>query len=134
MAEESMSEFAAVFVEESGGRLIELKQSVAALAGNPAQPAECEKARISSHTIRGMAAQMGYEDIAKISKEVELLFVELKKKGAAPSPDMVAGAGDCASALEKMFAGLAAGAPAAVEPEVLTARMQTLNASIGAAK
>ena len=134
MAEDSMSEFAAVFVEESGGRLVELKQSVEALAGNQALPAECEKARISSHTIRGMAAQMGYEDIAKISKEVELLFVELKKKGTPPSPDMVSGARDCAAALEKMFAGLSGGTPAEVRPDDLAARMQTLNASIGAAK
>ena len=134
MAENPMSEFAAVFVEESGGRLTELKRSVEALASNPSLPAECENARISSHTIRGMAAQMGYEDIAKISKEVELLFVELKKKGAAPSPDMVSGARDCASALEKMFAGLSGGTPPEVNPETLTSKMQALSAGIGAAK
>lgn len=134
MADNPMAEFAVVFVEESGGRLTELKQSVEALAGNPALAAECEKARISSHTIRGMAAQMGYDDIAKISKEVELLFVELKKKGTAPSPDMVSGARDCTAALEKMFAGLAGGTPEGVNPEILAARMQTLSAGIGAAK
>lgn len=131
---ENMSEFAAVFVEESGGRLVELKRSVEALASNPALPAECENARISSHTIRGMAAQMGYEDIAKISKEVELLFVELKKKGSAPSPDMVSGARDCTAALEKLFAGLAGGTPADVNPETLVSKMQTLSAGIGAVK
>ena len=134
MAENPMSEFAAVFVEESGGRLTELKTAVSALAANPAQPAQCETARISSHTIRGMAAQMGYEDIAKVSKEVEMLFVELKKKGAAPSPDMVSGAGDCAAALEKMFAWLAGGTPPEVNPETLTSKMQALSAAIGAAK
>lgn len=134
MAENPMSEFAAVFVEESGGRLTELKGAVEALAGNPALAAECEKARISSHTIRGMAAQMGYEDIAKISKEVEMLFVELKKAGSPPSPDMVAGARDCAAALEKMFSVLASGTPQGIHPELLASRMQTLSAGIGAAK
>lgn len=134
MAENPMSEFAAVFVEESGGRLAELKQSAEALAGNPALPAECEKARISSHTIRGMAAQMGYEEIAGISKEVELLFVELKKRGAAPSPEMVEGALDCVSALEKLFAGLAGGTPAEVDSGALVSRMQALGAGIGAVK
>jgi len=134
MAENPMAEFAAIFVEESGGRLTELKGAVEALAGNPALPAECEKARISSHTIRGMAAQMGYEDIAKVSKEVEMLFVELKKSGSAPSPDMVSGARDCAAALEKMFSVLASGTPPGIHPEILASRMQTLSAGIGAAK
>ena len=132
MADNPMAEFAGVFVEESGGRLKELKGSMEALAGNQALPAECEKARISSHTIRGMAAQMGYDDIAKISKEVELLFVELKKKGAAPTPDMVSGAQECTAALEKMFAELAGGGPAGVEAGGLVSKMQALSA--GAAK
>jgi hypothetical protein len=47
---------------------------------------------------------------------------------------MIAGAGDCAAALEKMFAGLAGGTPPEVNPETLTTRMQTLSAGIGAAK
>lgn len=128
MADNPMLEFAAIFVEESGGRLKEFKAAVDALASDPAQPAECEKARISSHTIRGMAAQMGYEDIARVSKEAELLFVGLKKKGSAPSAEMVAGARDCAAALEKMFSGLSSGAaPEGVEPEKLAARMRELS-------
>ena len=131
MADNPMLEFAAVFVEESGGRLKEFKAAVAALAADPAQPAECEKARISSHTIRGMAAQMGYEDIAKISKEAELLFVGLKKKGSAPTGEMVAGARDCAAALEKMFSGLSSGtAPDGTETEKLVARMQELGRAL----
>lgn len=130
MADNAMAEFAAVFVEEAGGRLAELRRSVDALAGDPANAEECEKTRISSHTIRGMAAQMGYEDIAKISKEVELLFVELKKKGAAPSADMVAGARDCAAALQKLFDALKTGGAAGVDAEPLASRMQAFTRSL----
>ena len=129
MADNPMLEFAAVFVEEAGGRLTELRRCVDVLAA-ASTPEECEKARISSHTIRGMSAQMGYDDIARVAKEIELLFVALKKTGSAPGADMVAGVRNCTTALETLFNGLAKGAPATVDADGLVARMQAFTGAI----
>lgn len=97
---EEVNELVAVFMEEAETRLRDLKS---ALEQKEINETGCEKARISSHTIKGMSSQMGYDKTAAVSKEIEQFFISVKEIKKLPSASDMQVINEGVWVIEKLF-------------------------------
>ncbi|MCX7905427.1 MAG: Hpt domain-containing protein [Elusimicrobiales bacterium] len=73
---EATNEFLSIFLEEAQLRIKDIEQAMEALKKGDYSAQEA--IRISTHTLKGMFMQMGFDNTAKILKEIENLFTKLK--------------------------------------------------------
>ncbi len=106
MADTQLSEFAAIFLEEGRQRLKDFSQSIDLMLLSAPDMDNCDKARIAIHTIKGMSSQMGYENIAAVSKAAEEYFVAVKNMNKMPLKQDLSVFKKTAQALENMFSAL----------------------------
>lgn len=73
---ETTNEFLAIFLEEAQSRLNDMEEAIKSLKKGDFSAQE--KMRVSAHTLKGMALQMGFENTSKLPKQIEHLFIKLK--------------------------------------------------------
>lgn len=73
---ETTNEFLAIFLEEAQSRLNDMEEAIKSLKNGDFSAQE--KIRVSAHTLKGMALQMGFENTSKLPKQIEHLFIKLK--------------------------------------------------------
>lgn len=66
-----VSQYLSMFIDESKEHLQELNENLLRLESNPREIGVVHNIFRSAHTLKGMAATMGYEDIASLTHEME---------------------------------------------------------------
>lgn len=122
---EAVNELVAVFMEEADGRLKDLKSAVY----SEINESNCEKARISSHTIKGMSSQMGYDRIAAVSKEIEKFFISVRDMKKLPSHKDMEKIKKGVTAVEKLFEELKNNGSEVSDISELLSELNRLNSS-----
>src|SRR5438270_12113752 len=84
---DDMSKYRELFVQEANEHVQALNQSLLKLEGNPNNKEDLDAAFRAAHTIKGMAASMGYDQIRQICIVVEELFDRLRKGTAFLTPE-----------------------------------------------
>src|SRR5258705_4036665 len=84
--------------------------------GNPASPEPVGGLFRAVHTIKGMAATMGYGRVADLSHRMENLLDHLRRSGRAPADEIIQLLFRATDALEKAVGLAVAGAERQSEP------------------
>ncbi|MGL5687059.1 MAG: Hpt domain-containing protein, partial [Vagococcus fluvialis] len=84
-----------LFFEETDEHLENLNDGVLTLESNPESEETIDSIFRSAHTLKGMAATMGYETMAKLTHKMENVFQYLKNKTIEVNSDSISLIFDC---------------------------------------
>jgi chemotaxis protein histidine kinase CheA len=125
-----MREFLDMFVTEGNEHLSKMESAAMALKSRADDAEAIETARVSSHTLKGMANQLGFGTIGALGKAVEALFTTIRKNSQTPSADMIVAFADSVALLKTLMAQTASGAdPADPRLDALVKRLEGQAAS-----
>ena len=80
-----------------------MNQALLKLEENPDVKEHLDLIFRSAHTIKGMAATMGYEQTKELCKNIENVFDELRKKQSILTPNLASALFKCIDALQQMI-------------------------------
>jgi len=101
-----MSEkFQEMFEEETKEQIEKMNENLLSLEKDPTDVELIEEIYRASHTLKGMAGTMGYEDIQKISHRMEELFENLKSEGKKVDDRLFELLFDCVDTIEILSTG-----------------------------
>ncbi|MFH1783765.1 MAG: chemotaxis protein CheA [bacterium] len=87
--EMDMSQYKEMFISEAQEHLQEMNRALLELEKSPQDENLLNQIFRGSHTLKGMAATMGYESITKLSHHMEDVLDTLKKGGMKVNPEVV---------------------------------------------
>src|SRR5436190_16403658 len=96
-----LSQYAELFLAESREHLSACNQLLLEWERNPASPEPVGGLFRAVHTIKGMAATMGYGRVADLSHRMENLLDHLRRSGRAPADEIIQMLFRATDALEK---------------------------------
>jgi len=99
-----LAKYRAVFLEEAGEHLEEMSRGLLELERDPARAESLDLVFRMAHSIKGMAASLGYEAIAELSHRLEDRMQEARSAGRVD----VAGLAQLFKGLEELEAMVAA--------------------------
>jgi two-component system chemotaxis sensor kinase CheA len=85
----NLEEYKDMFLSETSEHLQMLNDNLLKIEKDPSDMEALKDVFRSTHTIKGMAATMGYEDITKVSHEMESALDPYRKNKLPLTPDMV---------------------------------------------
>lgn len=103
------SKYLDLFFEETDEHLQSLNEQVLALEINPEDSSIVDVMFRSAHTIKGMAATMGYDTMAKLTHKMENVFDLLKQKIISADATSIALIFDCLDTLSDLVEDLREG-------------------------
>ncbi|MDI3280113.1 MAG: chemotaxis protein CheA [Bacillota bacterium] len=104
-----MSQYLGVFLDETREHIQAMNDGLLALEGNPEDQDSLEKIFRAAHTLKGMSATMGFNDLAELTHAMESLLDKLRKKELAVTSDLMDLIFQCVDALETLTEEIAAG-------------------------
>ncbi len=84
-----MAKYRAMFVTEAQEHLQQMNSGVMSLEDDPSDPGRIQGLFRNAHSIKGMAASMGYEGVASLSHRLEDLMDRYRQGGAAVEPEAI---------------------------------------------
>lgn len=129
MADINMDEYRRVFIEESRELLQSLTDSLLALEKEPADLAPVEECFRVAHSLKGMAATMGYDDVSHLTHKMEALLDGARKKTRYVTSDDVDLLLKCCDALQTSVERLAGETKETVDLSELAAELEQAAAS-----
>ncbi|MFR1829315.1 MAG: chemotaxis protein CheW [Clostridium butyricum] len=96
------SQYMSMFLEESLDNLQTLNESLLELEQNPEDVDKVNEIFRVAHTIKGMAATMGFNDLAELTHKMEDVLSEFREGELKVTQDVVTVLFDCLDTLEKM--------------------------------
>ncbi|AQR97035.1 chemotaxis protein CheA [Clostridium saccharoperbutylacetonicum] len=96
------SQYMSMFLEESLDNLQTLNESLLDLEQNPEDTDKVNEIFRVAHTIKGMAATMGFTDLAELTHKMEDVLAEFREGELKVTQDVVTVLFDCLDTLEKM--------------------------------
>ena len=75
-----ISQYKPMFISESREHLKTLNKSLLELGRNPENERELNEMFRAAHSLKGIAAMMGYDGISKLSRTIESLMDKLRKE------------------------------------------------------
>lgn len=109
------SQYMSMFLEESLENLQTLNESLLDLEQNPDDTDRVNEIFRVAHTIKGMAATMGFTDIAELTHKMEDVLAEFRSGELKVTQNVVTVLFDCLDTLEKMVDNVQEGSDATVE-------------------
>lgn len=103
------SQYLEIFLTEAREHLQNLNQSLLELEANPHKSGPLEEIFRSAHTLKGMAATMGYEQIAQLTHEMENILSALRQQKIEVTASIVDTLFQCLDVLEQMLEAVEAG-------------------------
>ncbi|WP_244834788.1 chemotaxis protein CheA [Clostridium sp. BJN0001] len=97
------SQYMSMFIEESLDNLQTLNESLLDLEQNPEDIDKVNAIFRVAHTIKGMAATMGFTDVAELTHKMEDVLAEFRSGELKVTQDVVTVLFDCLDTLEKMI-------------------------------
>ncbi|MEK4485198.1 chemotaxis protein CheA [Psychrobacillus sp. FSL H8-0484] len=103
------NQYLEMFIEESKEHLQACNEHLLELEKNPANIAIVNEVFRSAHTLKGMSATMGYEDIANLTHKMENVLDEIRNNRLHVTPDLLDVVFIAVDQLEEMVLDIAAG-------------------------
>jgi two-component system chemotaxis sensor kinase CheA len=94
-----VSKYKELFVSESREHLQALEEAILDLEREPSSAEALERVLRSAHTLKGMAAMMGYEDMSQLAHHIEGLLDKVGKGTLAVAPTLIDLLFECADIL-----------------------------------
>lgn len=82
------SKYLALFVSEANAHVAELWGGIGSLCAAEFQPQLIDELFRHAHSIKGMAAAMGFEEITALARAAELLLGKLREQRRVPPPPL----------------------------------------------
>ena len=117
------SQYMSLFLEESLDNLQTLNESLLELEQNPEDTDKVNEIFRVAHTIKGMAATMGFNDIAELTHKMEDVLSEFREGELKVTQDVVTVLFDCLDTLEKMVDLVQEGSDEQVNIEDIMAKL-----------
>ena len=118
------SQYMTMFIEESMDNLQTLNESLLDLEQDPSDVDKLNEIFRVAHTMKGMAATMGFSDIAELTHKMEDVLSEFRDGELSVTQEVVTVLFDCLDTLEKMITNVEEG----VEEQVdINSIMEALN-------
>lgn len=121
------SKYLDLFFEETDEHLQSLNEQVLELENNPEDSSIVDVMFRSAHTIKGMAATMGYDTMAKLTHKMENVFDLLKQKIIAADTISIALIFDCLDTLSDLVEDLREGNDAVRDISNLAKRLDQVS-------
>ena len=102
MSGDDKSAYRDLFVQEANEHVQYLNQSLLKLEEDPKNKEHLDAAFRSAHTLKGMAATMGYDQIKELCKAVEELFDKFRKDEEKITSDVASYLFKCFDAIQQM--------------------------------
>ncbi|MBE6072848.1 MAG: chemotaxis protein CheA [Clostridium butyricum] len=109
------SQYMSMFLEESLDNLQTLNESLLDLEQNPDDTDKVNEIFRVAHTIKGMAATMGFNDLAELTHKMEDVLAEFRAGELKVTQDVVTVLFDCLDTLEKMVDNVQEGSDEKIE-------------------
>lgn len=103
------NQYLEMFIEESKEHLQACNEHLLALEKNPEDIAIVNEVFRSAHTLKGMSATMGYEDIANLTHKMENVLDEIRNNRLHVTPDLLDVVFTAVDQLEEMVIDIAEG-------------------------
>ena len=117
------SQYMSMFLEESLDNLQTLNESLLELEQNPEDIDKVNEIFRVAHTIKGMAATMGFTDLAELTHKMEDVLSEFREGELKVTSDVVTVLFDCLDTLEKMVDNVQEGSDEKVDIEGIMAKL-----------
>ena len=117
------SQYMSMFLEESLDNLQTLNESLLELEQNPEDIDKVNEIFRVAHTIKGMAATMGFTDLAELTHKMEDVLSEFREGELKVTSDVVTVLFDCLDTLEKMVDSVQEGSDEKVDIEGIMAKL-----------
>lgn len=111
------SQYMSMFLEESLDNLQTLNESLLDLEQNPEDTDKVNEIFRVAHTIKGMAATMGFTDLAELTHKMEDVLAEFREGELKVTQNVVTVLFDCLDTLEKMVDNVQEGSDEKVDIE-----------------
>ncbi|MDU4478617.1 chemotaxis protein CheA [Clostridium sp.] len=122
------SQYMSMFLEESLDNLQTLNESLLDLEQNPEDTDKVNEIFRVAHTIKGMAATMGFTDIAELTHKMEDVLAEFRAGELKVTQDVVTVLFDCLDTLEKMVDNVQEGADESVDIDGIMKMLEEIKA------
>ena len=109
------SQYMSMFLEESLDNLQTLNESLLDLEQNPEDTDKVNEIFRVAHTIKGMAATMGFTDLAELTHKMEDVLAEFRAGELKVTQDVVTVLFDCLDTLERMVDNVQEGSDESVD-------------------
>ena len=121
------SQYLTMFLEESMENLQTLNESLLELEQNPNDVDKLNEIFRVAHTIKGMAATMGFTDLAELTHKMEDVLSEFREGKLKVTQDVVTVLFDCLDTLEKMVSNVEEGSDEKVEMQGIIDRLISIS-------
>jgi two-component system chemotaxis sensor kinase CheA len=115
-----------LYLTEAYAHVAVMEESVAAFGDSPADSELLSSIGRAAHTLKGMSATMGYEDLAHLSAGVESLMDAVTQGPAAGTSELGELLTDCIEALRLLLQQAVDGGACDIELDELLRRMELL--------
>ena len=109
------SQYMNMFLEESMDNLQTLNESLLELEQNPTDVDRINQIFRVAHTIKGMAATMGFSDIAELTHKMEDVLADFREGKLQVTQEVVTVLFDCLDTLERMVSNIEEGSDAKID-------------------
>ena len=104
-----MNAYLAMFIDESNDHLQSLNENLLRLEGAPEDISIVQDIFRSAHTLKGMSATMGYEDIADLTHKMENVLDAIRNEKIKVTPEILDVVFESVDHLEEMVGDIASG-------------------------
>lgn len=121
------SQYMNMFLEESMDNLQILNESLLELEKNPNDVDKVNEIFRVAHTIKGMAATMGFTDIAELTHKMEDVLSKFREGQLNVTQEVVTVLFDCLDTLERMVSNIEEGADSSIDIEVIIKSLHNIS-------
>ncbi|RDI47437.1 two-component system chemotaxis sensor kinase CheA [Falsibacillus pallidus] len=121
-----MNQYLEVFIEESREHLQSCNENILALEKNPDDLSIVNEIFRSAHTLKGMSATMGYEDIAHLTHVMENVLDAIRNEKIKVTPELFDVVFLSIDALESMVESIAAGGDGKRDIQEIALKLQMI--------
>lgn len=119
MAGMSDADYVELFLAEARENLEALNTAVVGIEANPADRETVDAVFRVAHSVKGMAATMGYDDVAALTHAMEDVFALLRERTGGLDRNAIDVLFDCLDMLSKMVSEIEAAGKTSTDPEPL---------------
>ena len=121
------SQYMNMFLEESMDNLQILNESLLELEKNPNDVDKVNEIFRVAHTIKGMAATMGFTDIAELTHKMEDVLSKFRESQLNVTQEVVTVLFDCLDTLERMVSNIEEGADSSIDIEAIIKSLHNIS-------
>lgn len=120
------SQYLSLFLEESEENIENLNQSMLELEKDPENVELISEIFRYAHTLKGMAATMGFNNISELTHAMEDVLDKLRNKELIASSDLVTVLFQCVDTLEKMIGNISEGKNEEIDTSDIVAKLDAI--------